>query len=285
MKNKIKVLVITFSFPTKVNRASSIFLLNQLEYLKKDCDIKVLSPYPYVPNIKFLNSYHKFSTVPIKENMEGIEVFRPRYFMLPRNKITLKFINIILIVETFFSYIKSKKILNYLAKNWKLDIIHVHGFVPDGIIAVKSKKRYKKPLVITFHGEDITKYSKKTLIHSISKYVIKNCDKIISVSKSLKKEVYKTNLTQKPIDVIPSGYNVRRFKILNTSDSRKELNLPNNKIIILFVGHLIERKGVNYLIEALNILNKKNMDFICCLVGVGTLESKLREMVSKQEEV
>lgn len=281
MVKKIKILVITFSFPTKFNRPAAVFIVNQLEYLKKDCDIKVVSPYPYVPTAKFLNPYHKFSEIPFKEKIDGIEVYRPKYFMIPRNKLTFKFINFILLSEIFFSFMKSKNTIDNLAKKWDFDIIHVHGLVPDGVIAVKCKKRYNKPLVVTLHGEDITKYSKMLFLRSLSKFVLKSCDKIICVSKSLKNEIYKTNLSKKDIEIIPSGYNIKRFKPLDTKKCRKILDLPENKKIILFVGHLVERKGIMYLIKALKILSEKNKEFLCYIVGKGALEKSLKLMTSQ----
>lgn len=280
MIKKRKILVITLSFPTKVNQAAGVFILNQLEYLKKYYDIKVIAPYPYAPPFKFLKS-HKFSKIPFKEKMNGIEVYRPRYLMFPRNKLTFKFINIILIIETFFSLRKSKNTINSLAKRWDFDIIHAHGFVPDSIIAVKCKKKYNKPLAITLHGEDITKYSKMLFLKYLSKFVLKKCDKIICVSKSLKNEIYQTNLSKKQIEVIPSGYNVRRFRRIDMKKCRKLLNLSENKKIILFIGHLVERKGIVYLIRALKILSRKNKDFLCYIVGKGILEKKLKSIASE----
>jgi glycosyltransferase involved in cell wall biosynthesis len=153
--------------------------------------------------------------------------------------------------------------------------------IPDGTIAVKCKKRYNKPLVVTLHGEDITKYSKMLFLKSLSKFILKRCDKIICVSKSLKNEIYKTNLSKKDIEIIPSGYNIERFRPLDTKKCRKILDLPENKTIILFVGHLIERKGIMYLIKALKILSEKNKEFLCYIVGRGVLEKSLKLMTSQ----
>lgn len=282
MGKKRKILVVTFSFPTKLNEAAGIFILSQLEYLKKDYDIKVLAPFPYVPRFKFLKSY-KFSQVPFKERINGIEVYRPKYLMLPRNKLTNLVINIILVFESLISEISSRKVVKSLAKDWNFDIIHSHGFVPDSLIAASIKKEYNKPLVITLHGEDVTKYSKMLFLRHLSKDALSRCDRIISVSKNLKDEIYKLNLTKKPIEVIPSGYNVRRFRTINTKKCRKILNLPQNKKIILFVGHLVERKGVEYLIRALKSLNEENKDLLCCIVGTGVSEKKLKNIALELE--
>ena len=148
-------------------------------------------------------------------------------------------------------------------------------------MAASIKKKYSKPFVVTVHGEDVTKYSKMLFLKHFSKDALSRCDRIISVSKSLKDEIYKSNLSKKHIDVVPSGYNVGRFKPLDMKKCRKLLNLPENKKIVLFVGHLIERKGVEYLIRSIKILSEENKGILCYIVGTGILENKLRGVASE----
>src|SRR3989344_5602484 len=102
MAKKGKVLVVTFSFPTSLNTSAGIFVLSQLEFLKKDYDIKVLAPFPYVPPLKFLRSY-RYSKIPHVERLCGLEVHRPRYFMFQRNWLSSGLISLILPIEAFFS--------------------------------------------------------------------------------------------------------------------------------------------------------------------------------------
>ena len=110
VQRKIKVLIITYAFPTKYNPIAAIFILNQLRELKKHCDIKVLFPHAYVPKIGFFNPYYRFSKIKKKEIVDGIEVYHPKYFMIPRLSFLTKFLNIFLVFETFFSYLASKKV-------------------------------------------------------------------------------------------------------------------------------------------------------------------------------
>ncbi|MBI2651622.1 glycosyltransferase [Candidatus Woesearchaeota archaeon] len=280
---KIKILALTLSAPTKFHTRSGIFILNQLEYLKNKCDIRILCPYPFAPKTKFLNRYSKYSSVPIIDSIGGMKVYRPKYFMFPRNKITLKFINLLLLIESYFIFRKSKKIVDEIAKKWDFDIVHTHEIISGFLIANYCKKKYNKPVVITLHGEDITKYSKMKLLHALSKFSLKICDRIIAVSNSMKKEIYETCLSNKSIEVIPSGYHVSRFKVRDTKKCRKVLNVPINKKVILFVGGLEERKGVFYLIQALSLLNKnkKMQPFMCYVIGAGSLQKKLEELAIK----
>jgi len=53
--------------------------------------------------------------------------------------------------------------------------------------------------------------------------------------------------------------------------------------VILFVGQLIERKGVLYLIKAFKKLKEELADVSLLIVGYGDLEEKLKEFVRKKE--
>lgn len=277
---KIKVLNITGSFPTKINTVAAIFILNQLEAIKKFCDIKVIFPCPYAPKLRFL-PYYKISTIPPKEIIKGIEVYHPRYFMISP---FLKFNNFILGTGLFFesliAYFCSNKIIKKIKQTWDFDIIHLHGQILSGISGIFLKKKSKKPLFITLYGEDITRYSKMPILNMLSKYLFINANFIICVSNSLKKEICAMGINPKKIHVIPSGYIENRFKVIDTIKCRHQLGIKDKKVV-LFVGSLIERKGVEYLIKAMNLVSIKMNDIVCYIVGTGPKERKLRELSRK----
>ena len=59
----------------------------------------------------------------------------------------------------------------------------------------------------------------------------------------------------------------------------KKKALPTNKKKILYVGRLIPRKGVKYLLEAYEQLNISDTELI--IIGTGPDEEKLKEYVKK----
>ena len=281
MKHKIKLLVITHTFPTKYNPIAAIFLLNQLEVLKKYCDIKVIFPYAYVPKIRFLNPYYRFSQIPSQEKIKGISVYHPKYFMIPRILFNIKFLHIYLFIESFFSYIASKKTAEIIVADWNPDIIHLHGSLSEGLLGVGLKRKHNKPLLITVYGEDITRFAKQAPSSYLAKFTLKNSDVIICQSEFLENEIKKIGLKNKKFFIIPMGALTSKFKPRNKNSARNILNLPKNKKIILFVGHLVTRKGVEYLIKAMGILIEKDKNILCCVIGKGELDENLRKLSSE----
>ena len=277
---KIKVLVITHTFPTKHNPVAAIFLLNQLKELKRYCDIKVIFPYAYVPKIKTLNPYLNYSDVPSKERIEGIEVYHPKYFMFPRVGLVHKFLNIFAVMESIFSYFSSREVIDHLMRGWKPDVIHLHGTVSEGMEGIRAKREYRKPLLITTYGEDITKYAKLPVSGSVSKRILKEADAIICQSHFLKREIEALGI-HKPFFIIPMGALISHFRPENKTLVRKRLHIPVDKKIILFVGHLVARKGAEYLIRAMDEIIRKEKDAQCYIIGKGPLGESLRELAKE----
>jgi len=63
---------------------------------------------------------------------------------------------------------------------------------------------------------------------------------------------------------------------------KKELGINTSKVV-LYVGQLIERKGVRYLIEAFGRLKRDLKDVSLLIVGYGPQESELKELVKKRK--
>lgn len=96
-------------------------------------------------------------------------------------------------------------------------------------------------------------------------------DKIITITKRLKDDLVKLGIKQKNIIYLADGVDLKKFNILLTKEqARKKLNLPQNKKLILYTGHLYEWKGASVLLEAAQYLQ----DFL--VVFVGGKEEDLR---------
>lgn len=61
------------------------------------------------------------------------------------------------------------------------------------------------------------------------------------------------------------------------SDFREKLNLQNKKII-LYVGRLVEEKGLPFLIEAVSFVNQQIDNAFLIIVGTGPLENYCKEL-------
>jgi len=76
------------------------------------------------------------------------------------------------------------------------------------------------------------------------------------------------------IDVIPPPIDLERFKEAKPSGIRRELRIPENEALVLFVGHGFQRKGLDRLIEALADVPQTHL----VVVGEGDRSRLMRSL-------
>jgi len=174
----------------------------------------------------------------VKVNCYGIDIYsNPVRFKLAPFKI-LRIMN---------DFISLTKILR------SFDIIHVHG--PTFYIYPKlyskfgiyewgvSKHLAGIPSVWTFHGHTglLTKY-RAALINEI-----KSSDICTSVNKKVADEL--------KIMYIPNGVNTNIFKPISPKPERKKFGVPEDKVVLLYIGRWIPRKGQDIFVNCLKKLD------------------------------
>ena len=175
---------------------------------------------------------------------------------------------------TVYRYKKKLKIestnlsLGLLTKPLKheVDIVQIHGTSPPGAMAgyVYAKKN-KKPFVLSYHGDVEAKYGGFVKKNSMNFFInfllyrILDDAKIITVlSESFLKESKFLGRYVHKVVIVPNGINLDEFSSgLPKEDCRKELNLPYDKKIVLFVGGLTPRKALDILIKAMKKITKE----------------------------
>lgn len=165
-------------------------------------------------------------------------------------------------VKAFFQFIP------YYFRHF--DIIHVHFFYPLILLAYFYKLVHPGvKIVVTFHGSDITHHIQGEINRAVFKMIAAKVDKVISVGIELAREV-ETKLEIKDQIILSAGV-----------DNRVFYNLPNTPKIydFIFVGSFVERKGIDLLIKAINILGDKNIKY--CFVGSGPYSGEIRKIAQE----
>jgi len=144
---------------------------------------------------------------------------------------------------------KNKKNLATLIKN--SDIIFIWFASYHGLKATRLAKKYHKKLITVASGYSVANIPEhnyglavKFYTRWIPKYILKNCNAIIAVSESNKREISQLIGNENNIKVIPHGFDITKFK-------------PNGKIIkkknIITVSSIDKtswkRKGINKFIS------------------------------------
>ncbi len=130
------------------------------------------------------------------------------------------------------------------------DIVHAHYVPHSALIPAIMKWIRKKPLIVTFHGDDARIYPWKNFINRmLTLFVINRSDSIIARSDEMKSVLIKLGCPDHKISVIGAGVDTSVFRPLDRKKARNLLGLPADKQIILYVGRLHKMKGVRDLYE------------------------------------
>jgi len=168
------------------------------------------------------------------------------------------------------------------------DLVHAHGHVYmasclAGIVA----KKLKKPFIVTQHNTFIDYRSFLNVVEelndqSIGKSVLKNADKITTVSKETMKYVLRLGADKTKTQVIYNGVDIDTFRPVNKNESRTRLGLPKNRKIVLSVRRLVYKNGLGTLIESVPLVAKKHPDVLFVVAGKGPsrklIEDRIKEL-------
>jgi glycosyltransferase involved in cell wall biosynthesis len=76
---------------------------------------------------------------------------------------------------------------------------------------------------------------------------------------------------------------IYRYGYFRTVNVNKKLNSDSSIISLIFVGQLIERKGILLLLEAIRVIAETKHNFHLNVIGTGKLASILKEFIDKHQ--
>jgi len=161
------------------------------------------------------------------------------------------------------------------------DILHVHDclYMASALTAVLAK-RARKPMIVSQHVghikfpsallETIERLAYKTL----GRAVLRRAAKVIFCTPAAEEFILRlVKLNSGMMRTIPYGIDTARFRPVGPSersDARRSLSLPTAGQMVLFVGRLVERKGVSLFLEVC----RQNPSVHFLMVGDGPLRPR-----------
>lgn len=274
-EHSLKVLVVSRLYPRPSDTVLGIFVEEEVKELSRHCLIKVASPTPWFPPLKLFKRWYAYSRIPLHELREGIEVFRPRAVVLPRN--------FLFELLGFSFYLSLRRWINQIETDFPFDLIHAHTVYPDGFAAAMLGRALQRPTVITLHGGDVTLYLKRGLVRKMGLWALSRTHRIISVSRALRTDIVSGHGADPDrIAVIPNGVDVTRFAPMPQGEARERLALEDERSRILYVGGIERSKGIDYLFKAAGEMRRSTQYPVeVVLIGEGKYEEPAKVLAEE----
>lgn len=153
-------------------------------------------------------------------------------------------------------------------------LLHAH-FGVDGAFALPIVDRHRLPFAVTFHGYDATMSDGAVLRQSDWNHrlfvarrgrLVQRADLIIAVSDFIRRALIARGVSDHKITVHYIGVDTEAF-----SPDPAVTREP----IVLFVGRLVEKKGAEYVMKAMERVHAERPDVELVIIGDGPLRTAL----------
>jgi glycosyltransferase involved in cell wall biosynthesis len=163
-----------------------------------------------------------------------------------------------------------------MADGFDFDLVDAHYYYPDGVAAGLLARKLGKPFVVTARGTDLNLMPQYRHPRRLILETAERASASIGVCSALMDSLAELGASRDKLHVFRNGVDLDRFVPEERQVARRRLGLPN-RLQLLSVGHLIERKGHHIAIEALPLLPS---DTELNIVGTGPNLGALRALAA-----
>ncbi len=255
----MKILLLSEMFPKRLAPLHGTFVLEMAKSFRRTDEVRAISPrfiFPLRFKRDWLNIYR---AQPIQDTVEGIRAEYPTvpgipyYFPIRWQYRALKWS-----LVPFLRKIRSR---------FPFDIIHNVGILPTGWAAIHAGETLGIPVINTAVGTDLNVYPNLPHILPAVRKVLQKSYAVTTLGEGLRENALRAGGSPDRVFNMPFGFDPKLFSHTET----------NRDPIILFLGQLIKRKGIQRLIEAFPYVQQKHPKARIEVIGNGHLMVPMKE--------
>lgn len=260
------VLVLTSTFPRYSGDSTPPFVLHLCQALQK----LGWRPQVLVPHARGMAS---------QDHVEGIACTRFRYAPQSLEQLAYGGGMLANVKEAGWRWLLVPAYLGFMFAQaawllWqqKIRVVHAHWVIPQGVVGALLKMMFgmRLRLIVTAHGSDL-QAKMGGMVGLVRLWVLRRADSVAVVSQAMREQVIASGIDADKVVVAPMGVNTEIFcpsPLVERSG-------------LLFVGRLVEGKGVHHLLDAVASMVQHKPDITLQVVGDGPARKELEARVRK----
>ncbi len=261
------ILVLASTYPRWKNDSEPLFVHYLSEQLTRE--YRVIALVPHYPGASR------------REIMDGVLVHRFRYFLPAGERLAynggiiqnLKNNRLKLLLVPFFLLSQYFHIL-VLGRKYNISLIHAHWVIPQGLLALLARPLLpgKVKILSTSHGGDLFSLQAGVL-QALKRFVFRRSDHVTVVSNAMADHLRQIDCNTGNVSVQPMGVDLGTRFVPGAG--------PANPHQLVYVGRLVEKKGVATLVSAIALLKADFPDLQLTIVGDGPEKAGLEKQTAE----
>jgi len=272
-RTPLRVLVTTSTLPIRESGGQARFVLDLAQAIAStDVEVTILAPHsPFAPR---------------RERLGDVAVRRFRYFIPaslqrlaygPGMRENLRRSRLARFQVPFFM-LSSTLAVVWTALKLKADVVNAHWLVPQGLAAALGLRPFGIPIVLHVHAADVYMLGSARWGRPIARFVVSSSATVFADGSHVRDSLDRLLGYESKAVLRPMGVWVDQFQGGQALD--RPDGLPDRYIV--FVGRLVEKKGVEFLIRAMPLVRELMPELELVIVGDGPLREPLSNLAQHQ---
>lgn len=257
------IAVISNNYPKNFAPNHGAFVYNLVQKLANFAEITVISTLKVHEAAKYKTGGY---------GDERCHVIRPVTLSLSNKKIG--FLDTGRLTNLFARYSVEKTLSRM---NEAPDVLYCH-FFSNAITVLNYVEKNNLPLVVA-SGESTYSFFDR-LTSSEKERLRKKIDKVICVSQSNIDRLVHRGFAKDKLVLVPNAVDHEVFKPMDQTACKEKLGFSNQDFVVGFIGHFIERKGPNRLIQAIQTIKDSQIKLVCVGDGDALIENDFTTILS-----
>jgi colanic acid/amylovoran biosynthesis glycosyltransferase len=152
-------------------------------------------------------------------------------------------------------------------------IIHAH-FGPIGSFALPAARALRLPLVTSFYGVDASLLPRDPTWRRAYALLFRNGAKFVVEGPAMEARLIRLGCAREKIAIVPIAIDISRYRF-----QRRPRAPTAGPVRLLFVGRLVEKKGAEFAIIALQEVVASGIEASLDIIGAGPLRERLENEV------
>lgn len=269
------LVVLSTLFPSAQQPVAGVFIRERMFRVARHLPLTVISPQPWFPGAGLIRRFvpHYRPERAVHEQMDGIEVHRPRFLALP---------GVLRRLDGLAVALAARPIVQRLQREGRADVLDVHFGYPDGYAGALLSRWLRLPFVMTLRGKE-ERLSQQPELRRRMAVAAREARRCVAVSQALRQVAVQLGAPDDAAVLIGNGIDLDKFRPIERSEARRRLGLPEDATVLVSVGGLVERKGFHRIVECLPELLKAHPRLVFLIVGgagpEGDYSAQIRQAV------